>query len=59
LPKDKPVTDKFGKVLKIENVSAADEGTYQCTASNPVGRAKHEFHVHVEGVEHVLLRFLL
>ncbi|NXJ04478.1 NCHL1 protein, partial [Odontophorus gujanensis] len=48
LPKDKPVTDKFGKVLKIENVSAADEGTYQCTASNPVGRAKHEFHVHVE-----------
>ncbi|XP_021265269.1 neural cell adhesion molecule L1-like protein isoform X2 [Numida meleagris] len=48
LPKDKPVTDKFGKVLKIENVSAADEGTYQCTASNSVGRAKHEFHVHVE-----------
>ncbi|XP_040424620.1 neural cell adhesion molecule L1-like protein isoform X1 [Cygnus olor] len=48
LPKDKPVTENFGKILKIEQVSAADEGTYQCTASNPVGRAKHEFHVHVE-----------
>ncbi|NXC39895.1 NCHL1 protein, partial [Penelope pileata] len=48
LPKDKPVTDKFGKILKIENVSAADEGTYQCMATNPVGKAKHEFHVHVE-----------
>lgn len=58
LPKDKPVTDKFGKVLKIENVSAADEGTYQCMASNPVGRAKHEFHVHVEGEEYILLSFL-
>uniref|UniRef100_A0A8B9PX97 Neural cell adhesion molecule L1-like protein n=1 Tax=Apteryx owenii TaxID=8824 RepID=A0A8B9PX97_APTOW len=48
LPKDRPVTENYGKILKIEQVSAADEGTYQCTASNSVGRVKHEFHVHVE-----------
>ncbi|NWX13869.1 NCHL1 protein, partial [Aegotheles bennettii] len=48
LPKDKQKTENFEKVLKIEQVTAADEGTYQCTASNPMGRVKHEFHVHVE-----------
>ncbi|XP_074986362.1 neural cell adhesion molecule L1-like protein isoform X3 [Caretta caretta] len=48
LPKDRAVTESFGKVLKIEQVSAADEGTYECTASNSVGRVKHEFQVHVE-----------
>ncbi|XP_074951733.1 neural cell adhesion molecule L1-like protein isoform X2 [Phalacrocorax aristotelis] len=48
LPKDEPETENFGKVLKIDQVTAADEGTYQCTASNPMGRARHEFHVHVE-----------
>lgn len=58
LPKDKSVKENFGKILKIEQVSAADEGTYQCTASNPMGRTKHEFHVHVEGMEYILLNFL-
>ncbi|XP_024051458.1 neural cell adhesion molecule L1-like protein [Terrapene carolina triunguis] len=48
LPKDRAVTESFGKILKIEEVSAADEGTYECTASNSVGKAKHEFQVHVE-----------
>ncbi|XP_064523229.1 neural cell adhesion molecule L1-like protein isoform X3 [Pseudopipra pipra] len=48
MPKDEPETENFGKILKIDQVSAADEGTYQCTASNPMGRARHEFHVHVE-----------
>ncbi|XP_065406874.1 neural cell adhesion molecule L1-like protein isoform X8 [Chrysemys picta bellii] len=48
LPKDRAVTESFGKILKIEQVSAADEGTYECTASNSVGKAKHEFQVHVE-----------
>ncbi|XP_032554732.1 neural cell adhesion molecule L1-like protein isoform X2 [Chiroxiphia lanceolata] len=48
MPKDEPETENFGKILKIDQVSAADEGTYQCMASNPMGRAKHEFHVHVE-----------
>ncbi|XP_054371952.1 neural cell adhesion molecule L1-like protein isoform X3 [Molothrus ater] len=48
MPKDEPETENFGKILKIDQVTAADEGTYQCTASNPVGRARHEFHVHVE-----------
>ncbi|NXT29092.1 NCHL1 protein, partial [Syrrhaptes paradoxus] len=48
LPKDEPETENFGKILKIDQVTAADEGTYQCTASNPMGRVKHEFHVHVE-----------
>ncbi|NXL41621.1 NCHL1 protein, partial [Podilymbus podiceps] len=48
LPKDEPETENFGKILKIDQVTAADEGTYQCTASNPMGRTKHEFHVHVE-----------
>ncbi|XP_077677280.1 neural cell adhesion molecule L1-like protein isoform X3 [Eretmochelys imbricata] len=48
LPKDRAVTESFGKVLKIEQVSAADEGTYECTASNSMGRVKHEFQVHVE-----------
>uniref|UniRef100_A0A8C3QWB4 Cell adhesion molecule L1 like n=1 Tax=Cyanoderma ruficeps TaxID=181631 RepID=A0A8C3QWB4_9PASS len=49
MPKEEPETENFGKTLKIEQVTAADEGTYQCTASNPMGRARHEFHVHVEG----------
>ncbi|NWR35422.1 NCHL1 protein, partial [Tachuris rubrigastra] len=48
MPKDEPETENFGKILKIDQVTAADEGTYQCTASNPMGRARHEFHVHVE-----------
>ncbi|XP_077040735.1 neural cell adhesion molecule L1-like protein isoform X3 [Agelaius phoeniceus] len=48
MPKDEPETENFGKILKIDQVTAADEGTYQCTASNAVGRARHEFHVHVE-----------
>ncbi|KAM6256424.1 neural cell adhesion molecule L1-like protein isoform 1-T2 [Porphyrio hochstetteri] len=48
LPKDEPETENFGKILKIDQVTATDEGTYQCTASNPMGRVKHEFHVHVE-----------
>uniref|UniRef100_A0A8C8VIM3 Cell adhesion molecule L1 like n=1 Tax=Pelusios castaneus TaxID=367368 RepID=A0A8C8VIM3_9SAUR len=48
LPKDRAVTESFGKILKIEQVSAEDEGTYECTASNSLGRAKHEFQVHVE-----------
>ncbi|NWW76473.1 NCHL1 protein, partial [Climacteris rufus] len=48
MPKDEPETENFGKILKIEHVTAADEGTYQCTASNLMGRARHEFHVHVE-----------
>lgn len=59
LPKDEPETENFGKILKIEQVTAADEGTYQCTASNPMGRAKHEFHVHVEGAEYILLSLLI
>ncbi|KFP91655.1 Neural cell adhesion molecule L1-like, partial [Apaloderma vittatum] len=48
VPKDEPETENFGKMLKIDQVTAADEGTYECTASNPMGRVKHEFHVHVE-----------
>nr|XP_030139159.3 neural cell adhesion molecule L1-like protein isoform X3 [Taeniopygia guttata] len=48
MPKDEPETENFGKMLKIDQVTAADEGTYQCTASNPMGRARHEFHVRVE-----------
>ncbi|XP_066183261.1 neural cell adhesion molecule L1-like protein isoform X1 [Sylvia atricapilla] len=48
MPKEEPETENFGKTLKIDQVTAADEGTYQCTASNPMGRARHEFHVHVE-----------
>ncbi|NWV68569.1 NCHL1 protein, partial [Malurus elegans] len=48
MPKEEPETENFGKVLKIDQVTAADEGTYQCMASNPMGRARHEFHVHVE-----------
>ncbi|XP_023790872.1 neural cell adhesion molecule L1-like protein isoform X3 [Cyanistes caeruleus] len=47
-PKDEPETENFGKTLKIDQVTAADEGTYQCTASNPMGSASHKFHVHVE-----------
>ncbi|XP_058701011.1 neural cell adhesion molecule L1-like protein isoform X1 [Poecile atricapillus] len=48
MPKDEPETENFGKTLKIDQVTAADEGTYQCTASNPMGSASHKFHVHVE-----------
>ncbi|NWY11637.1 NCHL1 protein, partial [Aphelocoma coerulescens] len=48
MPKDEPETENFGKILKIDQVTAADEGTYQCTASNLMGRARHEFNVHVE-----------
>ncbi|NXY88752.1 NCHL1 protein, partial [Alcedo cyanopectus] len=48
MPRDESQTENFGKILKIDQVTAADEGTYQCTASNPMGRVKHEFLVHVE-----------
>ncbi|NXS82009.1 NCHL1 protein, partial [Erpornis zantholeuca] len=48
MPKDELETENFGKVLKIDQVTAADEGTYQCTASNLMGSARHKFHVHVE-----------
>ncbi|NWR19855.1 NCHL1 protein, partial [Emberiza fucata] len=48
MPRDEPETENFGKTLKIDQVTAADEGTYRCTASNPMGSTKHEFHVHVE-----------
>lgn len=58
MPKDEPETENFGKMLKIDQVTAADEGTYQCTASNPMGRARHEFHVHVEGAQYSLLKLL-
>ncbi|XP_009995235.1 PREDICTED: neural cell adhesion molecule L1-like protein [Chaetura pelagica] len=47
-PKDEPETENFGKVLKIDQVTEADAGTYECTASNPMGRVKHQFHVQVE-----------
>lgn len=52
MPKDEPETENFGKTLKIDQVTAADEGTYQCTASNLMGSARHEFHVHVEGAQY-------
>ncbi|XP_071406307.1 neural cell adhesion molecule L1-like protein isoform X1 [Pithys albifrons albifrons] len=48
MPKDRAKTENFEKRLKIEDVTAADEGMYQCTASNPMGTTRHEFHVHVE-----------
>ncbi|XP_006018755.1 neural cell adhesion molecule L1-like protein isoform X3 [Alligator sinensis] len=48
MPEDRAATENYGKVLKIGEVSAADEGTYLCTASNSVGSVKHEFRVHVE-----------
>lgn len=57
MPKDEPETENFGKTLKIDKVTAADEGTYQCTASNALGRARHDFHVHVEGAQYSLLKF--
>lgn len=43
------VTENFGKVLKIEQVTRDDEGTYECVASNDLGETKHEFKVGVEG----------
>ncbi|XP_015673361.1 neural cell adhesion molecule L1-like protein, partial [Protobothrops mucrosquamatus] len=42
------VTETFGKVLKIEQVTRDDEGTYECVASNDLGETKHEFKVGVE-----------
>lgn len=59
MPKDEPETENFGKTLKIDQVTAADEGTYQCTASNLMGSARHEFHVHVEGAQYSLLKLLV
>ncbi|XP_013919921.1 PREDICTED: neural cell adhesion molecule L1-like protein isoform X2 [Thamnophis sirtalis] len=42
------VAENFGKVLKIEQVTKDDEGTYECVASNDLGETKHEFKVRVE-----------
>lgn len=58
MPKE-PETENFGKTLKIDQVTAADEGTYQCTASNLLGRASHKFHVHVEGAQYSLLKMIV
>ncbi|XP_006890730.1 PREDICTED: neural cell adhesion molecule L1-like protein-like [Elephantulus edwardii] len=48
LPKGDETKDDTVKILKIENVSYHDKGTYRCTASNFLGTASHDFHVKVE-----------
>uniref|UniRef100_A0A8D2LWW6 Neural cell adhesion molecule L1-like protein n=1 Tax=Varanus komodoensis TaxID=61221 RepID=A0A8D2LWW6_VARKO len=40
--------ENYGKILKIEQVTADDAGTYECIARNDLGEAKHEFTVGVE-----------
>ncbi|XP_029449318.1 neural cell adhesion molecule L1-like protein isoform X2 [Rhinatrema bivittatum] len=48
LPKHRVMTENYGKILKVKNVSEADGGTYRCIASNHIGTAQHEFHINVE-----------
>nr|XP_020646674.1 neural cell adhesion molecule L1-like protein isoform X2 [Pogona vitticeps] len=45
---DRGVTENYGKLLKIEQVTADDAGIYECIARNALGEAKHEFSVGVE-----------
>lgn len=47
---DRGVTENYGKLLKIEQVTADDAGIYECIARNALGEAKHEFSVGVEGI---------
>ncbi|KAJ6668261.1 hypothetical protein lerEdw1_015638 [Lerista edwardsae] len=45
---ERGVIENFGKVLKIEKVTTADKGFYECIASNVLGETKHDFTVHIE-----------
>lgn len=47
--KYRAVTESFGKILKIKEVTKADQGTYHCDAENQMGSTHRSFHVHVEG----------
>lgn len=51
---DRGVTENYGKVLKIEQVTSADKGFYECIASNILGETKHEFAVHIEGTAFII-----
>ncbi|XP_062977868.1 neural cell adhesion molecule L1-like protein isoform X2 [Elgaria multicarinata webbii] len=45
---DRGVVENYGKILKIEQVTADDAGIYECIARNDLGETKHEFTVGVE-----------
>ncbi|XP_060622312.2 neural cell adhesion molecule L1-like protein isoform X1 [Anolis sagrei] len=40
--------ENYGKLLKIEQVTDKDEGSYECIARNALGEARHVFEVDVE-----------
>ncbi|XP_042307980.1 neural cell adhesion molecule L1-like protein isoform X2 [Sceloporus undulatus] len=42
------ITENYGKLLKIEQITADDAGVYECIARNALGETKHEFSVGVE-----------
>ncbi|KAM5148419.1 neural cell adhesion molecule L1-like protein isoform 2-T2 [Mantella aurantiaca] len=42
------VTESFGKILKIKEVTKEDQGTYHCEAKNQMGSTHRNFYVHVE-----------
>ncbi|XP_053576907.1 neural cell adhesion molecule L1-like protein [Bombina bombina] len=47
-PEERAITENYGNIIKIQNVSEADEGVYQCVAYNKLGSVYHDFHVHIE-----------
>lgn len=52
LPK-RAVFPNQGKLLKIPEVTEAENGLYQCNAANALGKVSHNFQVTVEGNEAV------
>ena len=50
IPFERVTKDNYGKTLVINYVDFHDSGTYECQASNGVGRAKsYTINVEVEG----------
>ena len=50
LPIGRYKLNPFNTELAIDNITAADEGNYICTASSTQGRSTHTLQIRVEGL---------